>query len=82
MGRSVFPPPGAIRSMQWGVASGNVTVAAVNVNKSVLITTGAASVVNNAQNATLVKTSSTLLTYSQGSLTSSPSVAWQLIEYY
>lgn len=82
MTTTIFPPAGVVRSMQWGTTNGNVTVAPVNMSKSILITTGVASSTNNPENASLVKSTSTLLTYSKGAIGGSPNVAWQLIEYY
>lgn len=82
MGRSIFPPPGTIKSIQRGTAAGNVTVSSVDVNKSRLTHTGAASGSTSAENASLRLTSSTQLTYDKGSLTGTPSIAWELTEYY
>lgn len=73
---------GGIKSIQRGTTNASVTVAATDMNKSVLITTGAASSTNSAENASLIQTASTTLTYSKGSLSGTPVVAWQLVEFY
>lgn len=77
-----YPPPGSIKSIQRGTTTSNVTITATNVAKSVLTTTGCASAGNSAENASLVQTGSTTLTYSKGALSNTPTLAWQLVEYY
>lgn len=73
---------GGIKSIQRGTTSANVTVTGTDMNKSVLIITGAASSTSNPENASLIQTASTTLTYNKGSLSGSPVVAWQLVEFY
>lgn len=73
---------GGIKSIQRGAHGTDVTVTPTDMNKSVLITTGAASSTNNAENASLRQTASDTLTYSKGSLSGTPVVAWQLVEFY
>ena len=82
MGRSINPRPGSIKSVQRGTTTGNVTVASTNMAKSLLIHNGAASASANAENASLIQTASNTLTYSKGSLSANPTVAWTLVEYY
>lgn len=82
MSRTLYPPPGSIKSIQRGDATANVTIAAVNVSKASLTHNGAASNSNDPQNAKLRLTGSTTLTYDKGSLTGTPAVSWELKEYY
>ena len=82
MGRSINPPPGSIKSIQRGTTTGNVTVASTNMAKSVLIHNGTASASTNGENASLLQTANTTLTYNKGSLPTTPSVSWLLVEYY
>jgi hypothetical protein len=79
---TIYPPPGAIKSIQRGTTSSTVTISAVNVSKSRLTHTGAASISNNPANASLILTNSTTLTFNAGSLGSIPVVAWELTEFY
>lgn len=79
---SIYPPPGSIKSIQRGTASGNATVSAVNMSKARLTVTGVASAANSAENASLRLTSSTQLTYDKGSLSTNPVLAWELTEVY
>lgn len=79
---AVYPPPGMRKSVQRGFSNYNVTVAAVNMSKASLTVTGVASDSSNAQNASLRITSSTQLTYEKGALTGTPTLAWELTEYY
>lgn len=79
---SVYPATGSIKSIQRGTTSSNVTISAVNVAKSRLTHTGAASSTNNAGNASLILSNSTTLTFSAGSLAAIPVLAWELTEFY
>lgn len=79
---TIYPPPGSIKSIQRGAHNTNVTIAPTNMAKSVLHTSGAASAGTSGENASLIQTAASTLTYNKGSLPNSPTVAWILVEYY
>lgn len=82
MGRTINPPPGSIKSIQRGTTTTNVTISPVNTSKARLVVTGYASSSNDPQNASLILSNSTTLTYDRGSLTGVPVLAWELTEFH
>jgi hypothetical protein len=80
-------PPGSIKSIQRGVASGSsalsVNISPVNTSKAVVSSLG-----GNTANANLiglpyiVLASATVLTVTGGSNNGASNVSWQIVEYY
>lgn len=91
MGANVYPPPGAIKSIQSGFisitnsnTSNAATVTQVNTSKSVLMLLGAGGASASAGDlaAYLSLTNSTTVTAFRGSTSGTCTVSWQLVEYY
>lgn len=94
MARNVNPPPGSIRSIQRGVASGDASITISSINPSrALVTinggnygdddggtaTGACPVV---QSLSATNLSISNATYKDVSVVRNASVSWQIVEYY